>query len=178
MHMRSFFFTSVFILAGQAHSACLPSNDTVPACRYEQGDAWCAQYGKGKQYAYSDECLKQQPAPTKRGSADVSGLTALRQEMKYSQAREIILNAGWQGKNMRWQEVPEFSQVKDLYFTNGWREVVDCSGTGTAPCRFEYSDIHGNLLVVITEGECLMDNGEYPEEGEKCDLIVSNWFLE
>jgi hypothetical protein len=102
----------------------------------------------------------------------VSDLKELRQGMKYSQTREIILNAGWQGNKKRWQDVPEYGQVRDLYYNNGWYEIDDCSGTGLAPCRFEFHNVHGNKLVVIAEGECSYD------KNETCDLDISYWLLE
>jgi hypothetical protein len=111
-------------------------------------------------------------------AAEVSGLKKLRQGMKYSKAREIILDASWQGSNKRWQEVPKYGQVADLYYKNGWHEIADCAGTGTSPCRFEFHDIHENKLVVITEGECLNEEYEDPKGDETCDLDVSSWYLE
>lgn len=160
------------------YSKCLPVDDSNPECRYEKGDPWCAQHGKGNMFAYSDDCLRQKSSRSGGTTADVSRLKALRQGMNYSEARQVILDAGWQGKNKRWQDVPQYGQVKDVYYNNGWHEVVDCAGTGTAPCRFEFNDIHGNTLVVITEGECYNDNFQPLKEGEKCDLGVSRWFLE
>lgn len=105
-------------------------------------------------------------------------LKNLRQGMNYSEARKIILNAGWQGNNTRWQDIPQDGQINVLYYNNGWREVVSCSGTGMAPCRYEFHDIYKKTLVVITEGECLNSNNELPKKGEKCELSVSSWFLE
>ena len=107
-----------------------------------------------------------------------NSLKSLRQGMNYSEAREIILNAGWQGNNTRWQDIPQSGEVHDIYYTNGWREIADCAGTGTAPCRFEFKDIYQKTLVVITEGECLNSKQELPKKGEKCELSVSSWFFE
>ncbi len=104
-------------------------------------------------------------------------LKGLRQEMKYSEAREILLNAGWQGNNTRWQDIPQSGQTNILYYNNGWREVVGCAGTGTAPCRYEFHNIHEKKLVVITEGECLNSNDEPAEKDETCELYVSSWFF-
>jgi hypothetical protein len=120
--------------------------------------------------------IQEEPVASKsasRPAPDISGLKILNQNMMYSEARKIILDAGWQGKNTRWQDVDEYSQAKTLYFDNGWREVQSCTGAGTALCRFEFYDIHENTLVVITEGECYAEN-----EGQKCDLGISRWLLE
>lgn len=97
----------------------------------------------------------------------------LRQGMRYSQAREIILDAGWQASRKPVQEVPEFGVVNELYVENGWQEISDCAGSGTMPCRFEFRDMHNRLLVVITEGECLSGTEPVP-----CDLAVSRWYLQ
>ena len=105
-------------------------------------------------------------------------LKALRQGMKYSEARQIILNAGWQGTRTRWQDISESGQVNDIYYNNKWEEVIDCAGTGTSPCRFEFKDINQKTLVVITEGECLNSKGEEAKENEIFDISVSQWFLE
>lgn len=112
-----------------------------------------------------------------KSAVDISGLKALRQEMNYSEARKIIIDAGWQGNSKRWQDAPDFGQEKSVYYNN-WTEVVSCTGAGVALCRFEFNDVRGNTLVVITAGECLNENSEHLEEGKKCDLNVDKWFLE
>ena len=108
----------------------------------------------------------------------ISGLKALRQNMNYSEARKIILNSGWQASRKRWQDVPEEGRVNNIYYNNGWQEVADCAGTGTAPCRFEFKDINKKTLVVITEGECFDNKSEQLKQKELCDLSVSRWFFE
>ncbi len=110
--------------------------------------------------------------------SNATSLNALRQGMKYSEAREIILNASWQGLNKRWQDVPKSGQVHNMYYTNGWEEVEDCSGTGMGFCRFEFRDINNKILVVITQGGCLTSKGELPKKGEKCDVVLSSWSFE
>jgi len=98
--------------------------------------------------------------------------TSLRQGMPYSQAREIILDDGWQGKNQRWQDIPDWGEVKEVYYDNGWREVQDCSGVGMAYCRFEFRNIKNQTLVVITEGECQRVGRV------KCEKFISSWSIE
>lgn len=162
-----------------ANAKCLPRSDAANKCRYVEGDSWCGVQDKSRPYAYSDSCLEASVKHRNNEStADVSRLTGLRQNMNYSEARQIILNAGWQGNGTRWQDIPEHGQERDIYDNNGWKEVVSCAGTGSAPCRFEFTDIHGNQLVVITEGECLNEKSEELKQGETCDLPVSRWFLE
>jgi hypothetical protein len=177
---KRWLYTALALIApfGFVDAKCLPNSDIDHPCRYIQGDSWCAKRGGGNLYAYSDSCLGQASTSNRRTQPDVSGLIGLRQGMDYSQARQIILGAGWQGNNKRWQEILKYGQEHDVYYNNGWREVASCAGTGTAPCRFEFNDIHGNLLVVITEGECLNEQMEGLKKGETCDLPVSSWFLE
>ena len=98
--------------------------------------------------------------------------TSLRQGMPYSQAREIILDAGWQGKNQRWQDIPQSGEVNEIYYDNGWREIQDCSGTGMAYCRFEFRNIKNQTLVVVTAGECSQTSSV------KCEKYVENWSIE
>ena len=100
-HLLAALFLSIFNEV--AYSKCLPKADFIPECRYEKGDLWCAQHGKGNLYAYSDNCLRDNSNHSGQITADVSGLKALRQGMNYSKARQIIINAGWQGKKKRWQ---------------------------------------------------------------------------
>jgi len=114
---------------------------------------------------------------TNSPQSNTYSLKNLRQGMNYSEARKIILNAGWQTAGARWQDIPQSGQVHDIYYTNGWKEIEDCAGTGLAPCRFEFQDINQKILVVITEGDCLNSNNQLPKRGEKCELSVSSWFL-
>lgn len=75
--------------------------------------------------------------------------TTLRQDMPYSQARQILLDAGWQAvfqSPMREQYAPLDYIIGDL----GYNEVVDCSGTGMGFCRFEFADAKGHTLAVVT----------------------------
>ncbi len=168
--LKTIVIISLPFIVGVASAKCLPNKDKSPECRYEKGDSWCAQNDNKNPYAYSDSCLSKNTKKNEKPTADVSGLKALRQSMNYSEARKIILDAGWQGNNTRWQDVSQYGQDNDIYHNNGWHEVQSCAGTGTAPCRFEFHDIHNNMLVVITEGEC---SGE-----GKCDPGVSSWSLE
>jgi hypothetical protein len=56
------------------------------------------------------------------------------------------------------RDVYEFEQEENMNVINAWLKIGDSLGTGTAPSRFEYSDLHENYLVVMTEGECLKKN--------------------
>lgn len=158
-------------------------------CRYKEGDLWCAANYRGKPYAYSDKCLYSSHdtdlegtrKKEKSSSVDVSGLKELRQDMSYSKAREIIINAGWQTAGMAYQEVGENSNIqeKSIYWHNGWKELRYCAYSGSVPCRYEFRDVSDNLLVAWTGGECLNENNKYPEEGGgTCELSLDRWYLE
>ena len=116
--------------------------------------------------------VKMKPVTT-----DKKYINGLRQLMRYSDARKILLDSGWQAVNTRWKDIPELGFVHDLYFENGWKEVKDCSGFGMAPCSFEFKDANQRRLVIITIGECLVDENQSSEKNKKCDLSVDRWFL-
>lgn len=49
-----------------------------------------------------------------------------------------------------------------MYSGNGWgfwkkgyTEIETCSGSGYAPCIFNFKDVYGNTLKIYTEGEDL-----------------------
>ena len=156
------------IISGTASAKCFSQKDQAPTCRYEKGDPWCAKNDKVHPYAFDDKCLQKKTAHTT--TADVSGLKTLRQEMTYKEARKIIIDAGWQTFDARWQDVPQSGRENLFYYDKGWMEVHGCTGAGIALCRFEFHDIYNNKLVVITGGECEDDN--------KCTQGVVSWTLE
>jgi hypothetical protein len=75
--------------------------------------------------------------------------TTLRQEMPYSEARQILLNAAWQAvfsSPNREKYAPLDYIINEL----GYSEVEDCSGTGMGFCRFEFATADGRKLAVVT----------------------------
>ena len=96
---------------------------------------------------------------------------SLKQDMPYSEAREIILNQGWQGKNKRWQDVSG-QEISEIYYDNGWREIQDCATNAFAYCRFEFRNIKNQTLVVITAGEC------QKTAKVKCEKYLESWSIE
>jgi hypothetical protein len=81
-------------------------------------------------------------------------LEDLRQGMPYSEAREIILDAGWQAVAVRWQDRGElYGRDSVMVEDRGWTEMQVCSGTGMAYCFFEFQNAMGEKLVVQTAGE-------------------------
>ncbi|MEE3717699.1 hypothetical protein V2H45_13240 [Tumidithrix elongata RA019] len=94
-------------------------------------------------------------------SANKSQDLPLQKGMTYEEARQIILAQGWKPNpnvesNLR-------SPVVKAIFDRGYIEINDCSGTGEAPCRYEFVNQNGELLYVVTAGR---------------DSLVRNWWIE
>ena len=77
----------------------------------------------------------------------------------YHQARKLLIANQWQPIR-----TININTAKDdlMYSGNGWEfwkngytEIETCSGTGYAPCIFNFKDIYGNTLKIYTEGEDL-----------------------
>lgn len=77
----------------------------------------------------------------------------LKQKMSYDDARNILIESGWQAillsPNRDWRQVGTgTTRFRDL----GYDEVVSCSGTGLGFCRFEFASADNRKLVVVTAG--------------------------
>lgn len=86
----------------------------------------------------------------------------LRQGMPYSEAREVVLTAGWQADYIPWQtrywlaaDAPQGMDGgrQQEYVDGGWGELETCSGTGQGLCWFNFHDAGGKRLILITAGE-------------------------
>ncbi|MEG4092250.1 hypothetical protein QUA37_08530 [Microcoleus sp. Pol12A6] len=90
----------------------------------------------------------------------------LQQGMPYKEARQILIQQGWQ-PSLQGQPNLRDSSVKEL-FDLGYKEIKDCSGTGEGPCRFEFINPQGELLVIVatTRGY------------ENTKRFVRNWWIE
>ncbi|GET42240.1 hypothetical protein [Microseira wollei] len=77
----------------------------------------------------------------------------LQEGMPYKKAREVLIQKGWQPHLQGDAPNLNDTSVREL-FDLGYQEVKDCSGTGLGPCRFEFTNAAGELLVVsaITAG--------------------------
>lgn len=78
--------------------------------------------------------------------------------MTYHKARKVILARGWKPyRSIPENEVATNTDIKSgngaEFWKRGYVEVEACSGTGEAPCAFEFRDAKGNRLRVITKGE-------------------------
>ncbi|MFM6017403.1 MAG: hypothetical protein ACKPE3_39320 [Sphaerospermopsis kisseleviana] len=96
----------------------------------------------------------------------VPGLS-LQKNIAYTEARLILIQQGWR-PNLQ-GEPPNLQSraVKEL-FELGYEEIKDCAGTGEGPCRFEFINQKGDLLVVvaITRGNT------------NTKRFVRNWWIE
>ncbi|MEG5106574.1 hypothetical protein QUB32_07840 [Microcoleus sp. AT8-A4] len=90
----------------------------------------------------------------------------LQQGMPYKEARQILIKQGWQ-PSLQSQPNLRDRSVKEL-FDLGYKEIKDCSGTGEGPCRFEFINQQGELLVIVatTRGS------------ENTKRFVRNWWIE
>jgi hypothetical protein len=76
--------------------------------------------------------------------------TTLRQEMPYAEARQILLDAGWQAILLSHNRELFTSSENHLIHELGYREFVACSGTGLGFCRAEFTTADQRKLVLIT----------------------------
>lgn len=95
----------------------------------------------------------------------IAGLT-------YDDARENLVHAGWQPRHSHWSRVSD----PDIQYGNGrkfwekgYHEITNASGTGLAHCTFEFQDVYGNRLVVVTAGEVI--------EELNATAYVWNWYF-
>ncbi|MGG6265682.1 hypothetical protein ACQ4M3_09165 [Leptolyngbya sp. AN03gr2] len=72
----------------------------------------------------------------------------IREQMPYSQARQELIDRGWQ-PNLEGDEPNLNSSVVKTLFDLGYEETKDCAGTGEGLCRFEFVNQHNQLLIVI-----------------------------
>ena len=92
----------------------------------------------------------------------------LREGMLYTEARERLLEQGWEPHTEGAEPNLNDAAVSEL-FDLGYEEVKDCSGTGVGPCRFEFMNEAEELLVVSTAKMGASSNQ---------DRVVWSWFIE
>ena len=103
-----------------------------------------------------------------RGSmATTTSAVPLTEGMAYREARQRLLRQGWQPNLQGDPPNLQSTAVREL-FDLGYREIKDCAGTGEGPCRFEFINQAGQLLVVVaTTGGSVNTN-----------RFVRRWWLE
>lgn len=93
--------------------------------------------------------------------------------LMYEQARERLIDAGWQPHRNHWSHAnePDMQYGNGLHFwEKGFHEIIDASGTGLRHCTFGFTDVYLNKLIVITAGEVC--------EEENWTAYVWNWHLQ
>ncbi|MEG4129249.1 hypothetical protein QUA21_09750 [Microcoleus sp. Pol1B3] len=90
----------------------------------------------------------------------------LQQGMSYEEARQILIQQRWQ-PSLQGQPNLRDRSVKEL-FDLGYQEIKDCSGTGEGPCRFEFINQPGELLVIVATTRV----------SENTKRFVRNWWIE
>jgi hypothetical protein len=81
---------------------------------------------------------------------EASQINGVRPGMSYAEARERLLEYGYQGAGSGSARCPSArADLCRLYA----REFEDCAGTGAAPCLFVFRYPRGRTVVVATEGE-------------------------
>ena len=77
-------------------------------------------------------------------------LPKLKQNMPYSKAREMLLEAGWQSIFNREILNSERSAPVDYFFTKKeYTEIQDCAGSGLGLCYFRFESAYGEILYVL-----------------------------
>lgn len=79
-------------------------------------------------------------------------------DQTYDEARELLINAGWQPIMNHWSYADNFDMQCGNglhYWTKGYHEIRHASGTGLGMCSFGFKDVYGHNLVVVTAGEVI-----------------------
>lgn len=106
------------------------------------------------------------PAP-KEMAANGSESLPLQEQMPYKEARQRLIQQGWQ-PNLQGEPPNLRDQTVKALFDLGYTEIKDCSGTGEGPCLFEFVNPQGDRLsVTATTGRS--------QTGER---LVRRWWIE
>ncbi|MBO1517492.1 MULTISPECIES: hypothetical protein [Psychrobacter] len=78
-------------------------------------------------------------------------------DLSYHDARTSLLRAGWQPLNSIDYNDTDDSDIRygneAIFWNKGYSETETCAGTGLGQCIFNFADIYGNNLKVVTIGE-------------------------
>ena len=99
-----------------------------------------------------EESTQQRLQATDSNETEKQTLSKLKQGMSYKQARQMLLNEGWQALfnySLVNQPHPN-STVNQIFHEQGWTEIVDCAGTGLGLCLFKFRNATGQVLEVTT----------------------------
>lgn len=116
----------------------------------DQAEEVAQQYVEGRQQSsYFPQPASAVHAPLPR----IGGLD-------YDTARSQLMDAGWQPCMNHWTHANNYDiqYGNGLYFwEKGYWEIRSASGTGLSFCLFDFIDVYGNKLVVVTAGEVIED---------------------
>lgn len=97
-------------------------------------------------------------------------LPRLIQGMPYEQAREMLVNNGWQAAQQNPMYKEELQQrLQQWFLDRGMTEVEHCLPTGLGTCRAIFHDDNGRTLVLFTT------SGSY---GDRAPVKVTQWSFE
>lgn len=79
----------------------------------------------------------------------------LYQGMPYSEARQLLLDEGWQAVfNLEQVNNSDPSSRVTHFLDLGYTEIIDCAGAGLGLCAFEFQDNEGETLSIsVAQGE-------------------------
>jgi hypothetical protein len=76
--------------------------------------------------------------------------TTLQQGMPYAEARQMLIEAGWQAIEISPMQRESQSDTVSYLVELGYNEVADCAGTGMGFCRLEFTTAEGQTLAIVT----------------------------
>jgi hypothetical protein len=78
-------------------------------------------------------------------------------DLTYHEARKKLMEAGWQPRIIFSNFSNPSADVKfgnaSIFLEQGYGELRFCSGAGLGFCTFEFTDVYGNYLEVVTAGQ-------------------------
>lgn len=95
----------------------------------------------------------------------------LQQGMPYEEARQKLIDAGWQTIFNRFATAASRQQTEFIVNKKGWTELVSCEGAGLGLCAFEFKDAAGRNLRIVTA------NNSPETNSSELKNTVFQWFL-
>lgn len=97
--------------------------------------------------------------------ADYTPIPKIR-DVRYEIARAKLIDSGWIPLMHSWSYPSEEFTLQggngEYYWGQGFWEIDVACPTGFAYCKFSFSDVKRNRLIVITIGECSPEDNIYP----------------
>jgi hypothetical protein len=145
------------------------ASDALPSATYSPTNA---NNGESLRYA----CLRSEPGTNQTFPAITSG-------MRYAEARQLLLNSGWQASYFSNADreaatgIILLPHAEHIINNLGFQELEFCSPFGMGLCHFVFTDSNGRSLTVETSNnECLNPNVRECES--VVPFIVNDWSIE